>query len=95
MTYPRGEEPAQCWFVLSSSRSGATEDHAEAVGDVPITVSECVRAAGGGNRACLTVFGGEPGGEIHSFTGLHQTAPGAQGAALTPARYSTAWIMQR
>lgn len=95
MMYSREEEPAQCWFMLSLSRSGATENHAEAVGDVPVTGSECIRAAGGGNHALLTVFGGEPGGEIHSFTSLQQTAPGAQDAALTPARYSTARIMQR
>lgn len=73
-----------------SSRSGAAEDHVEAVGDVPVTVSDGNRAAGRGNHPGLTVFGGEPRREVNSFTGLQQTAPGAQDAARTPARYSMA-----
>ena len=77
---------AQYWLLLSI-RSGAVEEHVEAVGDVLVAVGERVRAAGWGNHSGLTVFGGEPWGAIHSFTGLQQTAPGAQDTALTPARY--------
>lgn len=84
--YPRSECAQCCWFMLLF-RSGAVEDHAEAVGDVPVTVGEGNRAAGWGNRLGLTVFGGEQQGEIHSFTSLQQTAPGAQDTVLTPARY--------
>lgn len=73
-----------------SSRSGAVEDHAEAVGDVPVAVGDGGGAAGRGTHPGPALSGGEPRIEVHSFTGLQQTAAGAQDAAHTPARYSMA-----
>lgn len=84
-----GQNPAHLCFLLIF-RSGAFEEHVEAVGDVRVSVCESDWAAGWGNHAGPAVFGGERRGAMRTFKGLQQAAAGAQDASFTPPRYSMA-----
>lgn len=55
---------------LLTFRSGAFEEHVEAISDVRVAVGEGHGAAGGWNHAGPAVLGGEPRGAMHTFTGL-------------------------